>query len=36
MDVEADLVAVDEAPTEISKEEKPKSKSSGKKSKVPA
>ncbi|NPE08343.1 MAG: hypothetical protein GNW80_08695 [Asgard group archaeon] len=36
MDVESNLVAIDEAPTEITKEEKPKSKASGKKSKVPA
>ena len=36
MDIEADLVATEETPTEITKEEKPKSKSSGKKSKVPA
>lgn len=36
MDLEVDLVAIEEAQTEITKEEKPKSKSSGKKSKVPA
>jgi len=36
MDLEADRVAIEKAPTEITKEEKPKSKSSGKKSKVPA
>jgi len=36
MDLEADLVPIEESPTEITKEEKPKSKSSGKKSKVPA
>ncbi len=36
MDLESDFVAIEEAQTEITKEEKPKSKSSGKKSKVPA
>lgn len=36
MDLEVDHVAIEEVPTKIVKEEKPKSKSSGKKSKVPA